>query len=80
MPEFSRGNSERVRDLCRRLKPILGEKMEQLYTGYCAEDAEGKKQVEAYLEVIASKYLPSQVDKISSNLIPPSASDFIFTK
>jgi DNA helicase HerA-like ATPase len=71
MPDFIAGKVEHVRELCQKLKPIFGEKMQQLFAAYCAEDDEGKKQIESYLEVLAAKHLFSGVDSIAS-LIPPT--------
>ncbi len=71
MPDFIPGKIDHVRELCQKLKPIFGEKMQQLFAAYCAEDEEGKKQIESYLEVLAAKHLFSGVDSIAS-LIPPS--------
>lgn len=71
MPDFIAGKVEHVRELCQKLKPIFGEKIQQLFAAYCAEDEEGKKQIESYLEVLAAKHLFSGVDSIAS-LIPPT--------
>jgi hypothetical protein len=71
MPDFIAGKVEHVRELCQKLKPILGEKVQQLFAAYCAEDEDGKKQIESYLEVLAAKHLFSGVDSIAS-LIPPT--------
>jgi len=71
MPDFIPGKIEHARELCQKLKPIFGEKMQQLFAAYCAEDEEGKKQIESYLELLAAKHLFSGVDSIAS-LIPPT--------
>jgi len=71
MRDFIPGKVEHVRELCQKLKPLFGEKMQQLFAAYCAEDEDGKKQIESYLEVLAAKHLFSGVDSIAS-LIPPS--------
>jgi hypothetical protein len=81
MAELRPGSFERVRELCRKLKPIVGPKMDQLFQAYCAEDVEGKKQVEAYLQVLEGKYLAAQLDDVSTNLVPPpqeqAAGDYV---
>jgi hypothetical protein len=61
-----------VRELCLRLKPILGSKMDQVFAAYCAEDEDGKKQIEKYLELASAKYLPQKLEQLESDLIPPS--------
>ena len=61
-----------ARDLCVKLRPILGPQMDQIYGAYCAEDAEGKKQIEKYLELLAFKHLPSSLEHAQPALLPPS--------
>lgn len=67
------GRLERVRDLCRKLKPILGPPVERLFLAYSAEDKAGKEQIEAYLEVLAAKYLAQRLDAPRIDLVPPPA-------
>jgi hypothetical protein len=45
--------------------------MDQIFAAYCAEDVEGKKQIEKYLELAAVKYLPQKLEQLESDLIPP---------
>jgi len=71
MPECIPGKIDHVRELCQKLKPLFGEKMQQLFQAYCAEDDEGKKQIESYLDLLAAKHLFSGVDIVAS-LLPPS--------
>ncbi len=66
------GKMEYVRQLCRRLRPILGAKMDEVFTAYCAEDPEGKQQLEVYLELLSAKHLPQGLDGIDNDLIPPA--------
>ena len=63
---------DRVRELCRQLKPILGEKMEQVFQAYLAEDEPGKEQLEAYLELLQAKHLPVRLDQLPTHLVPPN--------
>jgi len=72
MAEGTTGKTEYIRQLCRSLRPILGDKMNQVFEAYCAEDDNGKKQIEAYLELLSAKYLPISLDDSRSGLIPPS--------
>ncbi len=66
------GRMEYVRQLCRRLRPILGEKMDGVFSAYCAEDADGKQQLETYLELLSTRHLPQGLDDGEPGLIPPS--------
>jgi len=72
MADATTGKTEYIRQLCRSLRPILGDKMNQVFEAYCAEDDNGKKQIEAYLELLSAKYLPISLDDSHSGLIPPS--------
>lgn len=63
---------EAVRQLCRRLRPILGARIDEVFTAYCAEDADGKQQLETYLELLSAKHLPQGLDDNEPGLIPPS--------
>ena len=73
MADGPSGKIEYVRQLCRRLRPILGARMDQVFTAYCAEDADGKEQVETYLELLSAQHLPQGLDDNEPGLIPPSA-------
>jgi len=72
MAEATAGKTEQVRQLCRSLRPILGDKMNEVFQAYCVEDAEGKQQIEAYLGLLSAKYLPSTLDSSQPGPIPPS--------
>ena len=72
MPEGTSGKTEYVRILCQRLKPILGDRMSQVFEAYCAEDDNGKQQIENYLESLSAKYFPVTLDNSQPGLIPPS--------
>ena len=61
----------KAKDLCLRLKPILGSEMDQVYMAYCAEDDEGRKQIERYLELLALKHIPQKLDQGPPGLLPP---------
>jgi hypothetical protein len=71
MADRDSSNAGHVRQLCLRLKPILGVQMDQVFAAYCAEDVEGKKQIEKYLELAAATYLPQKLEQLESDLIPP---------
>lgn len=47
MSEGLTGKREHIRQLCGSLGPILGDTMNEVFRAYCAEDAEGKQQIEA---------------------------------
>jgi Helicase HerA, central domain len=64
--------SSSVRTLCNRLKPIIGDKADDIYRAYMAENVDGKKEIERYLELLSSKYLSSELQQTS--LVPPDKS------
>ena len=65
-------NSVNVRELCSKLKPLLGSKMDQIYAAYLAEDGEGRNQIENYVELLAAKHIPQELGQSDIVLIPPS--------
>ena len=71
MAEF-RGKLEQVREMCRKLKPILGPQVEQLFLAYRVEDEEGKEQIQTYLDMLAAQHLPQSVDDSGVDLVPPT--------
>jgi hypothetical protein len=69
---IDKGNFNNIRQLCLRLRPILGARMDQIYTAYLAEDADGREQIEHYLELLAAKHIPQSLGQEETELIPPS--------
>jgi hypothetical protein len=67
-----KGNFNNIRQLCLRLRPILGVRMDQIYAAYLAEDADGREQIEHYLDLLAAKYIPHALGQDETELIPPS--------
>ena len=63
--------TQNAREICLKLKPIFGVKMDEIYAAYCAEDTEGKKQIERYLELLAAKHLPQTLEQVQPELLPP---------
>ena len=59
-----------VRELCLRLKPMLGDKMDKVYEAYMAEDETGKEQIESYLQQLTAKYLPTKLSESCATLLP----------
>ena len=61
-----------VRELCRKLKPILGKKVDALWRSYLTEDMDGKREVETTLNILAAKVLNEGFDGNRVLLSPPS--------
>lgn len=65
-------SSTNVRQLCMQLKPILGSKVDQIFEVYLSEDAEGRKQIEHYVELLAAMHIPCKLGQSEIVLLPPS--------
>jgi len=61
-----------VRELCRKLKPLLGRKVDALWRSYLTEDMDGKREIETTLNILAAKALNEGFDSDSVLLSPPS--------
>ena len=63
----------RVQELCRKLKPVLGRKIDGLWAAYLAEsEPGGKADVEQILELLAAKHLGQSYQPDRSPFPPPS--------
>ena len=63
----------RVQELCRKLKPVLGKKIDRLWSVYLAEsDATGKADIEQTLELLAAKHLGADYNPDHCPFPPPS--------
>ena len=64
---------QRVQELCRKLKPVLGTKIDRLWKAYLAEsDAAGKVDIEQTLELLAAKHIGQSYELDRSPFPPPS--------
>ena len=62
----------RVQELCRRLKPVMGKRIDRLWRAYLAEsDTDGKADIEQTLELLASKRLGTDYNIDRSPFPPP---------
>ena len=63
----------RAQELCRQLKPVLGTKIDRLWSAYLAEsDAGGKADIEQTLELLAAKHLGKSYEPDRSPFPPPT--------
>lgn len=63
----------RIQELCRQLKPVLGKKVDRLWSVYLAEsDMRGKADIEQTLELLAAKHLGKSYEPDRSPFPPPS--------
>ncbi len=61
----------RVQELCRKLGPVLGKRVDGLWSAYVAEDSEGKADIEQTLELLAAKHLGQNYEPDRSPYPPP---------
>jgi DNA helicase HerA-like ATPase len=65
----------RVQELCRKLKPVLGSKVDGLWRAYVADsDADGKADIEQTLELLAAKHVGTDYQPDRSPFPPPAKS------
>ena len=63
----------RAQELCRKLKPVLGGKIDRLWFAYIAEsDAAGRTDIEQTLELLAAKHLKQDYSQDHSPFPPPA--------
>jgi len=63
----------RIQELCRQLKPVLGTKIDRLWSAYLAEsDPGGRADIEQTLELLAAKHLGKSYEPDRSPFPPPS--------
>ncbi len=62
----------RMQELCRKLQPVLGKKIDRLWAAYLAEsDATGKMDIEQTLELLAAKHIGQDYQPDRSPFPPP---------
>lgn len=64
---------DEVRELCRKLKPVIGKKADSLWVLYLAEDDDGRRELASDIQLIAEKFLNKGDKQILLN--PPSKED-----
>jgi hypothetical protein len=63
----------RVQELFRKLKPLMGKKIDRLWSVYLAEsDADGKADIEQSLDLLAAKHLRADYIIDRSPFPPPT--------
>jgi len=63
---------QRVQELCRKLKPVMGKKIDRLWKAYLSEsDQSGKADIEQTLELLAAKHLGTSYELDRSPFPPP---------
>ena len=62
----------RVQELCRKLRPVMGKRIDRLWNAYLAEsDPGGKAEIEQVLELLAAKHLGQSYEPDRAPFPPP---------
>ena len=62
-----------VKELCRKLRPVIGRKIDRIWAAYLAEsEASGKADIEQVLELLAAKHLGQNYEPDRSPFPPPA--------
>lgn len=66
---------EELKELCRKLKPLIGKRADALWTAYLlAETPEAKREIQMLIQMLANRHLEDGVDD-QKILLPPPASE-----
>jgi hypothetical protein len=60
-----------VEDVCKKLRPIQGRKIDRLWQAYSIENTDGKRDIEQMLQILYTKTFPGGVLQDDSGLYPP---------
>ena len=63
---------ERVKQLCRKLRPVVGSKIDKIWQAYLIEDNKGKEDIEEYLKLLSVSVISERLEKDEIFLFPPS--------
>ena len=63
--------SKEVEEICKKLKPVIGDKADKLWYMYLAEDEKGRKDLTLDIEIIAEKLLKKDSLSKQEILLPP---------
>lgn len=62
--------SERIKKLCRKLRPVVGPKVDQIWKAYLIEDEKGKEELEEYLKLLSASVISEGLEKDEIFLFP----------
>ncbi len=68
---YDQNKAGKVRELCQRLRPIIGQQADKIWLSHIIENETGKKQIEDYLELLAAKHFFGNLDSDGPALVPP---------
>ena len=53
-----------IQEICRQLKPIIGDKADRYWLTYLTEDQDGKRDVDTAIRLLAVRQLGAAVDDV----------------
>lgn len=62
---------ERVKQLCRKLRPVIGTQIDKIWQAYLIEDDKGKGEIEEYLKLLSASVISERLEKDQIFLFPP---------
>lgn len=65
-------NAERVKEICKKLRPLLGPKIDKIWQAYLLEDKEGRVEIEEYLQILSAQTIEENLEEGKILLLPPS--------
>ena len=68
---FFESKTERVKQLCRKLRPVVGSRIDKIWQAYLIEDDKGKEELEEHLKLLSSSVISEKLDKDDIYLFPP---------
>ena len=63
--------TQRVKQLCRKLRPVIGPRIDKIWQVYLIEDNKGKEEIEEYLTLLTGSVIDNRFDKDEIFLYPP---------
>jgi hypothetical protein len=60
-----------VEEICRKLKPIIGDRADRYWLAYLSEDYRSRQELETALQILAVKYLGADVEDPKVHLSAP---------
>lgn len=70
--EIFETKTERIKQLCRKLRPVVGPKIDKIWQAYLIEDHKGKEEIEEYLKLLSASVISEKLEKDEIFLFPPS--------
>jgi len=64
--------TERVKQLCRKLRPVVGTQIDKIWQAYLIEDDKGKEEIEEHLQLLSASVISEKLEEDVIFLYPPS--------